>query len=71
MQEDAVTPVGWQASLVRYGVVIGFIVVAGVFLGQLAQLAWIIAIFGVTSFSRNAKRQGWHDRVAHTVVVSG
>jgi len=51
--------------------VFGFIVLAGVFLGQLAQLAWIVAIFGVTSFSRNPKRQGWHDRAAHTVVVQG
>jgi hypothetical protein len=71
MKEDAVTPAGWQASFVRYGVIIGFIVLAGVFLGQFAQIAWIVAIFGVTSFSRNAKRQGWHDRIAHTVVVEG
>ncbi len=71
MKEDAVTPAGWRTSVVRYGAVIGFIVVAGVFLGQYAQLAWIVAIFGVTSFSRNAKRQGWHDRIAHTVVIAG
>ena len=71
VKEDGVTPAGWQASFVRYGVIIGFIVLAGVFLGQLAQIAWIVAIFGVTSFSRNAKRQGWHDRIAHTVVVEG
>ncbi len=71
MKEDAVTPAGWQASFVRYGAIFGFIVLAGVFLGQLAQIAWIVAIFGVTSFSRNPKRQGWHDRLAHTVVVQG
>ncbi len=71
MHEDAVTPAGWKASFIRYGVIIGFIVLAGVFLGQLAQIAWIVAIFGVTSFSRNPKRQGWHDRLAHTVVVQG
>jgi hypothetical protein len=71
VKEDGVTPAGWQTSFVRYGAIFGFIVLAGVFLGQLAQLAWIVAIFGTTSFSRNPKRQGWHDRIAHTVVVQG
>lgn len=62
------SPATWKHALVHYGVVIGFIVLAS-FLAQLAQIAWIIAVFGVSSFARNPKRQGWHDRVAHTRVV--
>jgi hypothetical protein len=62
------SPATWRHALVHYGVVIGFIVVAS-FLGPLSQIAWIVAIFGVSSFARNPKRQGWHDRIAHTRVV--
>jgi len=48
--------------------VLGFIV-ASFGLGGFAQIAWIIAIFGVSSFTRNPKRQGWDNRISHTVVV--
>ncbi len=70
VKEDGVTLPGWSTAFIRYGAIFGFIVAAGVFLGQVAQLAWIVAIFGVTSFSRNPKRQGWHDRIARTLVVA-
>jgi curved DNA-binding protein CbpA len=60
--------IGWSEALKHYGVVIGFIVIAGTILGP---PAWIVALFGVTSFIRNPKRQGWHDRIARTVVAQG
>ena len=62
------TPATWRHVLVHYGSVIGFIVLVS-FLGPFSQIGWIVAIFGVSSFARNPKRQGWHDRIAHTRVV--
>jgi curved DNA-binding protein CbpA len=68
VKDDAVTPVGWGTAFLHYGVTLGFIVASFSF-GQLATIAWIVVVFGVSSFTRNAKRQGWDNRISHTVVV--
>jgi curved DNA-binding protein CbpA len=68
VKDDATTPVGWGTAFLHYGVVLGFIV-ASFGLGGLAQIAWIVAVFGVSSFTRNPKRQGWDNRISKTVVV--
>ena len=57
-----------SAILIRYLVVFGFKAILGVFLGQ---IAWVIAIFGVSSSARSPQRQGWHDRIAKTYVAQG
>ncbi len=53
---------------VHYGAVLGFIGSMGAVLGPIAMA---LALFGVSSFNRNPKRQGWHDRIAKTRVVHG
>ncbi len=68
VKDDAVTPAGWGTAFLHYGVTLGFIVASFSF-GQLATIAWIVAVFGVSSFTRNPKRQGWDNRISHTVVV--
>jgi hypothetical protein len=68
VKDDAVTPVGWGTAFLHYGVTLGFIVASFSF-GQLATIAWIVVVFGVSSFTRNPKRQGWDNRISHTVVV--
>ena len=65
------SPAGWGGSLRHYGVVLGFVVITGAVFGAVAQIAWIIALFGVSSFTRSPTRQGWHDRIAKTRVVQG
>ena len=64
------SPAGWSGALTHYGVVLGFLLITSA-LGQLAQISWIVAVFGVSSFNRNPNRQGWHDRIAKTLVVQG
>lgn len=71
VRDDGVTPVGWTGALTHYGAVLGFIVIAGVTLRLYAQLAWIVAVWGVSSFARHPKRQGWDNRISKTVVVQG
>lgn len=66
---DDGSPVGWPIALKRYGLVIGIVIVSGIALGGLQQFAWLIVLFGVSSFARHPDRQGWHDRFAKTFVV--
>lgn len=68
VKDDGVTPVGWKTAAIHYGAVIGFVVVTGAF-GAIAQIAWIVAIWGVSSFARSPRRQGWDNRISKTVVV--
>ncbi len=63
------SPAGWAGAVRHYGLVIGFLVATGIVLGGLSQIAWIIALFGCSSFTRSPTRQGWHDRIAKTFVV--
>ncbi len=65
------SPAGWGGALRHYGVVIGFVVITAVTVFGFAQIAWIVALFGVSSFTRSPTRQGWHDRIAKTRVVEG
>lgn len=60
---------GFGAALKRYVpviVVTGF----GMLLGLPGLIALMAVMFGVTSFNRNPRRQGWHDRFAKTIVAA-
>ncbi len=60
---------GLVAALKRYVPVI--VVVAFGMLFQMPGMILLMAtMFGVTSFNRNARRQGWHDRFAKTIVAA-
>jgi len=67
VKDDAVTPVGWSTAFIHYGVTIGFLMVTLI----LIPLAAVVAVFGVSNYSRNAKRQGWDNRLSKTVVIAG
>jgi RDD family protein/DnaJ-like protein len=61
------TPLGWFGALARYGPVT---VLTGVFLPTpLGQIVFVIALVVILGWMRNANRQGWHDRLAKTIVV--
>lgn len=62
------TPARFGASFVHYGLPIVFVALGSSILGPFAVA---IAVFGVTAFVRNPRQQGWHDRLAHTLVVEG
>ena len=66
-QEDAVTPAGWKASFMRYGLIVVVAYALSLFVGPLAP---VVVLFGVTMWMRNPNMQGLHDRMAHTLVVS-
>lgn len=42
----------------------------GMLLGPIGLIALMVVLFGVTSFTRNPRRQGWHDRWARTIVAA-
>lgn len=63
-------PAGVRASFVRYGVPLGTTVLGTVVLAGLGQIVPLVWMFGVTSFARNRRRQGWHDRLAKTIVAA-
>jgi hypothetical protein len=67
VKDDAVTPVGWSTAFIHYGVTIGFLMVTLI----LIPLAAVVAVFGVSNYSRNPKRQGWDNRLSKTVVIAG
>lgn len=61
-------PPDFRAAMLHYGAPIAVAFIFGVFLGQ---VAWIVALFGVLMWPRNANYQGLHDRLAGTLVVDG
>ncbi len=61
----------WRESLLHFGVPIGTMGISGIFAPALIQIVGLVWMFGVTSFARNPRRQGWHDRLAKTVVAAG
>ncbi len=65
LREDG-SPLGWRASIVRFGMIV--LITFTLYL-LLQQFAAIIVLFGVTLWHRNANMQGLHDRFAHTIVV--
>lgn len=67
VRESDTGPVGWGTALRHYGLLFSFLLVAGMFLGP---IGFVIVAFGVTSFYRNPKRQGWDNRISHTVVIA-
>jgi uncharacterized RDD family membrane protein YckC len=67
---DTGEPAGVKASFVRYGVPLGTTVLGTVALAGLGQIVPLVWMFGVTSFARNRRRQGWHDRLAKTIVAA-
>jgi uncharacterized RDD family membrane protein YckC len=51
----------------RYG---PLVLIVGIFLPTpLGQIAFVIGLVVVLGWMRNPKRQGWHDRLAKTIVV--
>jgi hypothetical protein len=61
------TPLGWFGALARYGPVT---ILTGIFLPTpLGQIVFVIALVVILGWMRNANRQGWHDRLAKTIVV--
>lgn len=60
-------PLTFRSALVRYGLPAVFSAVTFLFL--LGPLGFAIAIFGVLLWMRNPNRQGFHDRLAGTLVV--
>jgi hypothetical protein len=61
------TPLGWFGALARYGPVV---ILTGIFLPTpLGQIVFVIALVVILGWMRNANRQGWHDRLAKTIVV--
>jgi hypothetical protein len=58
----------WGACAVHYGVPI---LVSGALLPLLGPIGAVLMLFGVTTFARSPRRQGWHDRLAHTYVARG
>lgn len=61
------TPLGWFGALARYGPVV---ILTGIFLPTpLGQIVFVVALVVILGWVRNANRQGWHDRLAKTIVV--
>jgi curved DNA-binding protein CbpA len=58
---------GWGGAFARYGVVV---VATNLLSFPLQQLAPVLVIVGVVGWMRNPNRQGLHDRLAKTVVVT-
>jgi uncharacterized RDD family membrane protein YckC len=67
LREDG-TPLGWGRALLRYGplVLVSFLF----FLTPIGPIGAVLVVFGVTMWTRNNNRQGFHDRIAHTIVVT-
>jgi hypothetical protein len=61
---------GWGASLRHYGLPIITMGIVGLVAFGFIQIAGLVWLFGVTSFARNPRRQGWHDRFAKTIVAA-
>jgi uncharacterized RDD family membrane protein YckC len=66
LREDG-SPLGVRGSVVRWG---SIVLVTFVLYYVLQQIAAVVVLFGVTLWMRNANKQGLHDRIAHTIVVS-
>ncbi len=60
---------GVFVALRRY-VPIVVVVAFGMLLGPVGLIALMVVLFGVTSYTRNPRRQGWHDRWARTIVAA-
>ncbi len=70
LRRESGEPAGPAASLIRYGAVLGTSALGLLMLGPLGQFVPLVWLFGVTSFARNPRRQGWHDRLAKTIVAA-
>jgi curved DNA-binding protein CbpA len=66
LREDG-SPLGVRGAVVRWG---SIVLVTFVLYYVLQQIAAVVVLFGVTMWMRNANKQGLHDRIAHTIVVS-
>jgi uncharacterized RDD family membrane protein YckC len=61
------SPLRWLGALARYG---PLVIITGIFLPTpVGQIVFIIGIVVVLGWMRNPNRQGWHDRLAKTIVV--
>lgn len=70
VREDG-SPVDLRAAFLHYGLPIGTCGLVATVLGPLLmQIVGLVWLFGVTSFARNPRRQGWHDRLAKTIVAA-
>jgi RDD family protein/DnaJ-like protein len=61
------SPLGWFGALARYAPIT---ILTGIFLPTpLGQIVFVVALVVILSWMRNANRQGYHDRLAKTIVV--
>jgi RDD family/DnaJ domain len=61
------SPPGWAGAAARYA---PLAIITGIFLPTpLGQIIFVVALVVVLGWMRNANRQGWHDRLAKTIVV--
>jgi curved DNA-binding protein CbpA len=61
---------GWRGSIRHFGLPLGSMVLIGLYQPGFMQIVGLVWLFGVTSFARNPRRQGWHDRFAKTIVAA-
>jgi curved DNA-binding protein CbpA len=62
------SPIGWSGALRRYGTIVGVTMV--LYVVCLRFYAALIVVIGLVGWTRNADRQGMHDRFAKTIVVN-
>jgi hypothetical protein len=65
--KDDGSPPGVRASVVRYGLLM---LATFVLFSTLQIIGAAVVLFAVTMWTRNPNRQGLHDRIAHTIVVT-
>lgn len=71
LREDG-SPAGWVGAVKHFGIPVGSCGLVAIVLGlPYIQIAGLVWMFGITSFARNPRRQGWHDRLAKTIVAQG
>lgn len=70
LRRESGDPAGWGASLRHFGLPIVTMGIVGLVAFGFIQIAGLVWLFGVTSFARNPRRQGWHDRFAKTIVAA-
>ena len=63
------SPLGFAWAFRRYGLIL-FVTFALVFVTPFGALGAALVLFGVTTWTRNPNRQGHHDRLVKTLVVT-
>ncbi len=65
------SPLTLRPAIARYGAPLLVALFLGSLFGPSSPIVYMLVLFGVLTWPRNANYQGLHDRFARTIVVDG